>query len=361
MRLRRLFSVVLAVSMLLLVTGSALADKPVEFDSEGNEIGWAKTQPSSCTRIQEGSLTYSAGHYLEGEPLTTGYDPYGYNYQAHMFKGSYANAYLGGYGYPPYTGDDEAYLAENSDAEGTWVWPYRNVELLMKWNDAWLANTDCNGDGTLDRHYGQDSYIGSGAWETNHMLGSYNQWNLVRDWELDFYVDGEGPYHHWLTVAVQTDEVFTGEGNSERSDGYNLYDFEGSTSDDDVTFTADYYEPSSMVGYSYTANGTIAPDGSMAGMWSGEFPDGRTHGGTWSSVTGSATATACEWDSFTKIVAVPADATTTDDVWYNSDGTEIGPTIWGEFAVIQDVYNDPCAGIEGVQYLSPDHAGFGGW
>jgi hypothetical protein len=48
-------------------------------------------------------------------------------------------------------------------------------------------------------------------------------------------------------------------------------------------------------------------------------------------------------------------------VWYNADGTEIGPVIWGSFVIIQQVENDPCAGIHGLQYLSPDHAGFGGW
>jgi len=128
---------------------------------------------SDCATIQDGVLTYSAGHYLEGQPLMVGYDLYGYNYQAHMFKGSYANVYLGKDNFPPYEGDDEAYLAENPTAEGKWYWPYRDVKLIMKWNDAWLSNKDCDDDGKLDRHYGFDSYIGSGAWETNHQSGTY--------------------------------------------------------------------------------------------------------------------------------------------------------------------------------------------
>jgi hypothetical protein len=142
---------------------------------------------SDCTRIQDGILEYSSSHYLvlEGDPLLrTGYDIYGYNYQAHLFVGSYANVYLGGYGYPPYEGDtdayyqrlvDEGYVATVGEAEtlmGTvWCWPHRDIWLNMKWNDAWLSNRDCDGDGALDRHYGFDSYIGSGAWETNHMKG----------------------------------------------------------------------------------------------------------------------------------------------------------------------------------------------
>ena len=59
--------------------------------------------------------------------------------------------------------------------------------------------------------------------------------------------------------------------------------------------------------------------------------------------------------------AAPADATLIGEVWYNADGVEIGPVIWNEFAIIQQVENDPCADIHGLQYLSPDHAGFGGW
>jgi hypothetical protein len=163
--------------------------------------------------------------------LTTGYDEFGYNYQAHMFNGRYCDSdrVIGG--------------------------AYCDVDLIMKWNDAWLSNADCgidgvNGpqDGLLDRHYGYGSYIGSGAWETNHQYGTY---------ELD-----------------------------------------------------------------------------------GEI---------------------CEWDYFIKIIAVPADATKVSAVWYSADGTEIGPDIWGAFAIIQQVENDSCAAVEGMQYLSPDHAGLGGW
>lgn len=242
--------------LILLVSISAniaLAGKPVQFDSQGNEVGWENSS-ANCTKIQDGLLEYSASHYLAGQPFQTGYDPYGYNYQGHMFNGTYCNVYLGRYGYPPYEGDDEAYLAENPGAENVWCWPHRNVELVMKWDDVWLANTDCDGDGLLDRHYGFDSYIGSGAWETNHQFGSYE--------------DGNGGV--------------------------------------------------------------------------------------------------CNWNYFGKIIAAPAGAVQIYDVvrgwiWYSTDGIEIGPVIWGSFAVIQRIYNDPCAGDHGLEYLSPDHAGFGGW
>lgn len=143
----------IAVSVLLIVsiacTSAALAGKSASITSK--------------------NIYYSSGHYLAGQVIPTGYDAYGYNYQAHEFNGSYANAYLGGAGYPPYKGDDDSYLAANPGVVNHWSWIYRKYNLVMKWNDAWLSNKDRDGDGKLDRHYGYSSYIGSGAWTTNHM------------------------------------------------------------------------------------------------------------------------------------------------------------------------------------------------
>ncbi|OHB73507.1 MAG: hypothetical protein A2Z25_01840 [Planctomycetes bacterium RBG_16_55_9] len=134
-------------------------------------FGVLGTKNKDGVSIQDGILKYSEGHYLEGQPLVVGYDPYGYNYQGHRFDGSYVNAFLGLSGFPPYEGDDEAYLAENPAAENHWTWPYRHTQLTIKWNDAWLSNKDRDGDGELDRHFGYESYVGSGAWATNHMSG----------------------------------------------------------------------------------------------------------------------------------------------------------------------------------------------
>jgi hypothetical protein len=190
------------VTMLTTSAGVVLADKPAG---------------GQCTKIQSGTLLDSKGNVI-----STGYDQWGYNYQAHLFNGFYSN-----FSRPsvPVTEDQ------------TW--------LAMKWNDAWLSNMDCDGDGKLDRHYGFPSYIGSGAWLTNHMRGTN-------------------------------------------------------------------------------------PDGTV-------------------------------WTYFTKIVAVPADAVQRGGYWYAADGTEIGPAIWGEFATILEIYNDPSVGAHGVLYVSPDHAGLGGW
>lgn len=172
-----------------------------------------------CITIQDGFLLTSEGVLVE-----PGYDQWGYNYQAHLFNGYYCDAYR----------------------DAAWCQPYKEDKLSMKWNDAWLSNKDCDGDGLLDRHYGFSSYKGSGAWLTNHMSGVYEQ------------------------------------------------------------------------------------DGTL-----------------------------CSWVYFVKIVAAPADAYVEDGVWYAADGTEIGSVIWGEFAIIQEISNDACAGDHGLQYLSPVGPGFG--
>jgi hypothetical protein len=91
-------------------------------------------------------------------------DDYGYNYNARMFNGSYFNAYARAAGLPAWEGDDDEYLAENPTAVNHWAWPYREISLLMKWNDAWMNKDKV-------RHEGYDSYIGSGAWLTNHQSG----------------------------------------------------------------------------------------------------------------------------------------------------------------------------------------------
>ena len=187
-----------------------------------------------CTGIQSGTLTDSNGNVI-----STGYDDWGYNYQAHMYNGLYGNFSRPS---PPIT-------EETCDPE-----KYECDNLEMKWNDAWLSNKDCDGDGKLDRHYGFSSYIGSGAWETNHQSGSY-------------------------TVNVNNKPKLA------------------------------------------------------------------------------------HWTYFVKIVAVPSDSVTCADAtnpkWCAPDGTEIGPKIWGDFAIVQEVYNDPFAGMHGVLYKSPQGPGFG--
>jgi hypothetical protein len=225
-----LLSATTCAIMISVMTVTVFADKPIQVDSTGLEVAWENT---NCTSIQDGVLIYPAGRYLAGQPLQTGFDVYGYNYQGHLFKGSYANVYLNGDNLPPYEGDDVAYLAVNPSAASKWYWPYREYDLQMKWNDAWIANTDCDGDGALDRHFGFPNYRGSGAWQTNQYGG-----------------DG--------------------------------------------------------------------------------------------------------WASLTKFVAMPLDAQEFGGYWYTANGTEIGASIWGEFAITQDVLSG-----EGALYISPAGPGYG--
>lgn len=196
-----------------------LVNKPVLAKKEATN---AKSMNEQCTSIQSGELLASNGTVIE-----TGFDEWGYNYQAKLFKGKYCDAYR----------------------DAAWCQDYKEDNLLMKWNDAWLSNQDCDGDGLLDRHYGFASYLGSGAWLTNQMSGEY---------------EGE---------------------------------------------------------------------------------DGST----------------CKWNYFTKIVAVPTNAVVQDGVWLTTDGIEIGPVIWGEFAVVQEVSNDSCTGDHGLLFKSPSGASLGMW
>lgn len=85
--------------------------------NDNDRINLAKGGGNSCVTLQDGTLLYTTGFYLGDTPIPVGYDEYGYNYQAHMFNGSYFNNAANKNGYPPWKGDDAAYLAENPGAE----------------------------------------------------------------------------------------------------------------------------------------------------------------------------------------------------------------------------------------------------
>jgi len=66
-----------------------------------------------------------------------------------------------------------------------------------------------------------------------------------------------------------------------------------------------------------------------------------------------------EWDYFVKIIAVRSTDYLFGGDWYSADGTLIGYSIWGQFAVIQEVSNDPVLGDDGLIYSTPSPTGFG--
>jgi len=176
-----------------------------------------------CTTIQDGYIAGS-DERTNSNLIEIGYDDWGYNYQAHLFNGGYCDSY----------------------ADADWCQAYTEVDLVMKWNDAWLSNMDCTGSGKLDRHFPHATYIDSGAWLTNHQSGKVEVNGKLRKW-------------------------------------------------------------------------------------------------TYSS----------------KIIAVNSDDTLANGNWVRPNGVILGPAIWGPFAIVQEVYNDPSEGAHGILFKSPSAPGLG--
>ncbi len=66
----------------------------------------------------------------------------------------------------------------------------------------------------------------------------------------------------------------------------------------------------------------------------------------------------CSWSDFKKIAVVPAGSLLRDGIWYTADNIKIGPSYQdsqhqGNFAVIQEIYSNPCDGVHGLLYKSP--------
>jgi hypothetical protein len=187
------FAVILAVISLTLALASPVL---------------AGGKPVDSIKIQDGLLEYPGGYYLAGQPLETGTDGYGYNYQAHSFNGNFVNFVIGwpftgtdgNYydGLPPYTGDDAAYLAAYPQAALNPYWPYRDLKLNMKWSESYFSNRGSQPGGFVDVSGFQRD---SGAWVTNHISGTYigedgktHRWinfiKLVAPPEGAYHVDG---------------------------------------------------------------------------------------------------------------------------------------------------------------------------
>jgi len=114
----------------------------------------AAASKKGCTTIQDGTIKYE--NPTCGNIIPLGFDKWGHNYQAHTFKGKYCDNYC----------------------NATWCQPYSTVDLEMKWNDAWLSNKDCDGDGFLD--YGTNNW--EDAWITNHMKDTYEMDGKTCTW-----------------------------------------------------------------------------------------------------------------------------------------------------------------------------------
>lgn len=64
------------------------------------------------------------------------------------------------------------------------------------------------------------------------------------------------------------------------------------------------------------------------------------------------------WTYFVKIVAVEPTDTLVGGEWFR-EGIKLGPQLWGDFAIVEEVLNDPSTGAHGVLYKSPVGPGFG--
>jgi len=187
---------------------------------------------AQCAIIEDGTIVDT-----KGNQINTGFDKWGYNYQAHLFNGLYWN-----YSRPAIPWTKQTLIDAGMST----------TILVMKWSDTWLSNKDCNLDGILDRGYScnPENPVSSaclGAWVTNHQSG-------------------------WVDV-----------------------------------------------------NGKMR-----------------------------------KWTYFVKIVMVPDDAYTDTGYWFTADGIEIGSVIWGAYARILQISNDPSIeGEHGVYYKSPASPGFG--
>ncbi|HHT9138987.1 MAG TPA: hypothetical protein ACFYEK_17305 [Candidatus Wunengus sp. YC60] len=321
--MKKLFFLVAIATVFALTTTPALAAKPTK-----------------CATIQGGTLTD-----IKGNPISVGYDQWGYNYQAHMFNGLY---------------DNFSRPAEPV-TKGT-------LNLIMKWNDAWLSNQSCDGDSKLDR---PNPVKGSGAWLTNHITGTYASetkynWNVSGIWNFDVVsTKYPGTYAKTMTITQDANGNITGTGANVPA-GY-TWSVAGNLTGSNVTFALTYGAP--MSGYVANFVGTIAPDGTMNGTWSDVM---YGDSGPWSSSNGNTTQTfeMCSVSDFVKMVAVPADAYHDasistpygEGMWYESlGGREIGPAIWGDFAVIQEVSSDPCNEFNAMNYRSQIRSGLGNW
>lgn len=290
----------------------------------------------TCDTIQDGTITD-----VKENPIGVGYDMWGYNYQAKMFNGWYDN-----YSRPLEPASDGDYL-------------------MMKWNDAWLSNKDCDKDGKLDRHFGLPGYRDSGAWLTNHAKGVYESStqyssDVTNTYEFDVLYLGN---HYFYDVElVQSGDLVTGT----LTDNYlpalytdKVLPLTGTVSGNDIVLEVVYPGPSWGT---RTFVGTIDGLGVISGSWS---DDGTDHAlGSWSTSEGVATVTyeSCEWSDFVKIIAVPSTSVLDGDNWTTPEGVEIGPEIWGDFAIIQEVSSDSCGEYPDLMnYRSELRAGLGNW
>lgn len=148
-------------------------------------VVFAKPGDNLCRTIQSDGLS------RWGEVLSTGIDSWGYNYQAHGFNGAYCDHYQNFR--PGYSGNEDCRAA------------YSGLKLQMRWNDEYLSNKDCLGDGFLDLPTNFPSYLSSGAALSATLRGSYQSGNQTceLDYTIKILADPRAVYNDgifWYTI-----------------------------------------------------------------------------------------------------------------------------------------------------------------
>lgn len=256
---------------------------------------------------------------------TTGFDEFGYNYNARLFNGwyGYYDRNITG-GWVPGTGDawlvmkwSENWLPMANEPVGAWctnhfTWYSNDYDeatwygwsTRLEWNEtAGIPNAEYKveeflkvmkvGDDPVEwaRYEAGGAY--DAAWGTygdgvpmyvvfQDVVSVYQKWSLVGNWvlQIDYY---GGKYNHDISIATQTGGSLTGTGGYPAGGPYTINEtITGTVSNDNVSITSSYDGSS----YNFTALGTIAADGTMSGNWSSN----TGQSGTWLSTAGQATA-----------------------------------------------------------------------
>lgn len=152
----------------------------------------------------------------QGSEKMTGFDEWGFNWNAHHYIGTLYNAIMGDYLYAdmiwhhstPYTGENEDLFppddSEWSDFE-KWLWNYawenRYVNLSMHWNEALVS-----GEGVYP-----ETWIDSDSWITFLMSGGEGNlaWSrfikLVAAKSTDIFEDGVWKDKDGAVIGFQSD------------------------------------------------------------------------------------------------------------------------------------------------------------
>lgn len=272
--------------------------------------------------------TYAANKPLKiCTPYQSGFDEWGYNYEANEFNGWGENI------------SRPATLASNGD------------HVMMKWNDQWMNIQDCNNGNQVT------GAMGSGAWLTNHAEGISKKLNISGTYIFSLTTFGlPQPDLYDVTLVEGSNGELSGNVNFPAGGPYNitLPIISGRIVGRYVQFDAG----SILTGNTFHFEGVVGITLTMNGSWRQGI-----NTGFWTTFSGLASESECTWSDFVKIVAIPSGSVLkVDNKWYSASGVEIGPAVWGDFAIIQENSSDSCDGSVGLlNYKSKFKAGLGNW